>query len=97
MNNKDTTIKYAITQAQLNEAVELLTTSLRHIPAFSMQLRADMCDTISALKNLAREPEMKVHGKNQGEENYTPRLSIAKQSTLSLGVRSQALQLTEAA
>ena len=53
MNTDDKSNKYTITQVQVDETIELLTTSLRHIPSFSMQLRADMRDTIMALRNLA--------------------------------------------
>ena len=60
MNTEDNTIKYSITQLQVDEAIELLTTSLRHIPSFSMQLRADMRDTISDLKNLSKEHQLQV-------------------------------------
>ncbi|MEI8169828.1 MAG: hypothetical protein WCG50_09135 [Rhodoferax sp.] len=62
MNSDDNTIRYAITESQLNEAVELLTTSLRHIPSFSSQLRADMRDTISELKSLSKEPSLEISG-----------------------------------
>lgn len=53
MNTEDKFNMYTITQSQLDETIELLTTSLRHIPTFSMQLRADMRENISELKKLA--------------------------------------------
>ena len=60
MNTEDKSSTYTITQSQVDETIELLTTSIRHIPSFSVQLRADMRDTIFALKNLAKEPHMDV-------------------------------------
>lgn len=62
MNTEDKDFTYTITQSQVDETIELLTTSIRHIPAFSVQLRADMRDTISALKNLSKESTMVVSG-----------------------------------
>ena len=62
MNTEDKSSTYTITKSQVDETIELLTTSIRHIPSFSVQLRADMRDTISALKNLAKEPHMEVSG-----------------------------------
>lgn len=53
MNTEDKFNMYTLTQSQLDETIELLTTSLRHIPPFSMQLRADMRENISVLKKLA--------------------------------------------
>ena len=93
MNTIDNTIKYAITQLQVDEAVELLTTSLRHIPAFSMQLRADVRDAILVFRNLAKEPQVEASGNNTGEDSYPPLRSVAKRAIGSIGAYPQAFQI----
>ena len=60
MTIEDRICRYSITQHQVDNAVELLTTSLRHIPSFSTQLRAEIRDTISTLKNLTKVQNLEV-------------------------------------